>query len=73
MQQPSACWSAFYVCSIARYIAKTRRDTELMGKSFFESGLVEAWIDFAAHEVELPATMWVYPVLGYMEFKQQGA
>lgn len=52
--------------AIARYIARARRDTDLYGVSFFESGLVDAWIDFAAHEVELPATLWVYPVFGYL-------
>lgn len=59
--------------SIARYIAKTRRDTELTGRTFFESGLVDAWVDFASHEVELPACMWVFPVLGYTEFNKAGA
>eukprot|EP00624_Nannochloropsis_granulata_P003804 evm.model.NODE_29288_length_12747_cov_24.130932.3 len=52
--------------AIARYIARARRDTDLYGVSFFDSGLVDAWIDFAAHEVELPATLWVYPVFGYL-------
>jgi elongation factor 1-gamma len=52
--------------AIARYIARARRDTDLYGVSFFDSGLVDAWIDFAAQEVELPATLWVYPVFGYL-------
>ena len=29
-------------------------------------GLVDSWIDFVAHEIELPATLWLYPVLGYL-------
>ena len=29
--------------AIARYIAKIRRDTELTGKTFFESAQVDAW------------------------------
>jgi len=44
-----------------------------MGKTFFESSLVEAWLDFASHDVELPATMWVYPILGFMESRPAGA
>lgn len=56
--------------AIARYIARARRDTDLYGVSFFESGLVDAWIDFAAQEVELPATLWVYPVFGYLPHNQ---
>jgi hypothetical protein len=43
-----------------------RRDTELCGASFFESGQVDSWIDFSSHELELPATMWYYPIIGYM-------
>lgn len=49
-----------------------RRDTELTGRTFFESGLVDSWVDFCAHEVELPSTMVVYPILGFMEKKQAG-
>jgi hypothetical protein len=32
----------------------------------FFQGLVDSWVDFTAQEVELPATLWVYPVIGYM-------
>ena len=52
--------------AIARYVARMRRDTELYGVSFFESGQVDSWIDFSTHELELAATMWLYPVIGYM-------
>jgi elongation factor 1-gamma len=41
-----------------------RRDTELYGATFFESGQVDSWIDFCSHELELAATMWLYPVIG---------
>lgn len=54
--------------AIARYIARLRRDSNLYGKSFFESSQVDAWVDFALNEVELPASMWVYPVLGLSDF-----
>jgi len=50
--------------AIARYVAKIRRDTELAGRTFFETAQVDAWMDFCSHEVELPVTMWVYPILG---------
>lgn len=29
---------------------------------------VDSWIDFCAHEIELPATIWCYPVIGYMPY-----
>lgn len=54
--------------AIARYIARLRRDTELQGVSFFDSALVDSWLDFCSHELELPLTMWLYPVLGYQKF-----
>ena len=55
--------------AIARYVARLRRDTELSGRSFFETAQVDSWIDFCSHEVELPASLWIYPVLGWMSFK----
>lgn len=27
---------------------------------------MDSWVDFTAQEVELPATLWLYPVIGYM-------
>lgn len=27
---------------------------------------MDSWIDFTAQEVELPATLWLYPVIGYL-------
>lgn len=54
--------------AIARYVARIRRDTELYGSTFFESGQVDSWIDFSSHELELALTMWLYPVIGYMPF-----
>lgn len=62
--------SIFESNAIARYVARIRRDTELCGVSFFESGQVDSWIDFSAHELELPATVWVYPVIGYMPYNE---
>lgn len=29
---------------------------------------MDSWIDFCAHELELPATIWFYPVIGYMPY-----
>jgi elongation factor 1-gamma len=54
--------------AIARYLARCRADTELYGASFIESGQVDSWIDFCANELEIPVTMWFYPVFGYMPF-----
>jgi len=58
--------SLFESNAIARYVARMRRDTELYGATFFASAQVDSWIDFCTHELELAATMWLYPVIGYM-------
>mmetsp|Transcript_28942 Transcript_28942/g.48841 ORF Transcript_28942/g.48841 Transcript_28942/m.48841 type:complete len:448 (-) Transcript_28942:119-1462(-) len=54
--------------AIARYIARYQRDSELYGSTFFESGQVDSWVDFCSHDLELPVSMWIYPVFGYMPY-----
>jgi elongation factor 1-gamma len=54
--------------AIARYVARLRKDSEIYGRTFYESALIDSWVDFCAHELELPCTMWVYPIIGYMPF-----
>ena len=66
LQTPSGV--VFESNAIARYLARARADTELLGASFVEQAQVDSWIDFSANELELPASMWTYPVLGYMPF-----
>lgn len=48
--------------AIARYVASIRRDTGLCGASLADQAAVDAWIDFAATDLELPACVWFYPV-----------
>ena len=59
--------------AIARYIARLRADSELLGSSFFESAKVDSWIDFSSHDLELPASLWIYPILGYIEYNPNTA
>jgi elongation factor 1-gamma len=56
--------SLFESNAIARYIARLRPDVGLMGATFHESAQVDQWMDFSAHDLELPASLWFYPVLG---------
>ena len=57
--------------SIARYIARMRRDRGLTGNgSIVEEAAVDSWCDFCTNSVELPACVWWYPVAGYMPFQQ---
>jgi len=43
----------------------------LLGASDFEAALIEQWIDFAVSEIELPAKIWLYPILGFMEYNKE--
>ena len=54
--------------AIARYVARLRNDTAVYGEDFFQSGQVDSGGDFCANEIEIPATMWGYPILGHMAF-----
>lgn len=56
--------------AISRYIATLRNDTGLTGNGFVEAALVDQWCDFCAHQLELPACVWFYPVAGYMPFQK---
>jgi len=57
--------------AIARYVANLRRDTNIGGASIVEQAEVDAWLDFCAAELELPACVWFYPIAGYMPFYQE--
>jgi elongation factor 1-gamma len=52
--------------AMARFVGSLRRDTGLLGGSFQEQAAVDAWMDWTAQDVELPACVWFYPVAGYM-------
>jgi len=52
--------------AIARHLARHRNDTQLFGASFFEHALVDSWMDWCANELEIPVTMWIYPIFGFM-------
>jgi len=56
--------SIFEANAITRYVARLGKT--LYGSSDFEAGQVEQFIDFAANDIELPGSVWVYPILGYI-------
>jgi len=43
-------------------------DSGLLGATLLESAQIDSWMDFSSHNIELPATLWFYPVLGFMPF-----
>jgi elongation factor 1-gamma len=50
--------------SAARFVAKHGKT--LFGSSEFQAAEVDQWIDFAATEIDLPASVWIFPILGYI-------
>jgi len=56
--------------AIARHLARLS-ETSLFGSNEYEEALVNQWIDFAASEIDLPAGVWLYPILGYIEFNAE--
>ena len=69
LETPEGC--IFESNAIARYVARLRRDTSLYGSSFFESALVDQWMDYAANELEPARAMWLFPVQGFMQCDQE--
>ena len=53
--------------AIARYLARHRNDTELLGSTFWEKAQVDSWMDWCNNELDIPVSMWVFPILGLME------
>jgi len=51
--------------AIVRYIARVGGDkVHLYGKSAFESGLIDQWVDFTANSIDLAALAWTLPIEG---------
>lgn len=54
--------------AIARYVARLRADTQLLGDDVYSQALVDQWIDFTAFELEPIRGMWLYPIYGIYDF-----
>jgi len=50
----------------ARFVAK-QSSRSLFGSNNFEAAQVEQWIEFSANEIDLPASVWVFPILGFIQ------
>jgi len=50
----------------ARFVAK-QSSRSLFGSNNFEAAEVEQWIEFSASEIDLPASVWVFPILGFIQ------
>lgn len=54
--------------TIARFVSRLRSDlySSLNGNGLIQSAQIDSWLELSSHEIELPATIWFYPVLGYI-------
>lgn len=68
LETPEGCiWEAF---AIAQYVARMRADSNMYGTSFFESAQVDQWLEFAKNEIDIAMGVWVYPVLGFINYNK---
>lgn len=61
----------FSSTAIARYIARISRPVGLYGQNLLEGGMVDSWMEFCTHELEVPLCAWVLPVMGAYEENPQ--
>jgi len=54
----------FSSTAIARYISRISRPVGLYGQNLIEGGMIDSWIEFCTHELEVPLCTWVLPVMG---------
>ena len=57
--------------AMSRFVAGLRRDTGLVGGTFQEQSSVDAWMDWSAQDLELPACVLFYPVAGYIPYHEE--
>ncbi|CAE8693283.1 unnamed protein product, partial [Polarella glacialis] len=50
--------------AIARYISRISRPVGLYGQNLIEGGMIDSWVEFCTHELEVPLCTWVMPVMG---------
>jgi len=56
--------------AICRFLARTDENTQLFGQNDFEKALVDQWLDFTNSEIDLPAKVWIFPILGLLDNDQ---
>lgn len=57
--------------AIARYVARLA-DKGLLGKTTYEEGLVEQWIDVSTNEVDKFVLDWLLPIMYYKPYSKEG-
>jgi len=57
--------------AIARYVARLSDDHTLFGTNSTEYGQVEQWVDWVRGDLEMAASVWLYPIYGIIPNCQQ--
>jgi elongation factor 1-gamma len=55
----------YETAAIVRYLGRLSKGN-LYGKTVFENGLVDQWIDWCQWNIDLPAMAWLYPIKGFV-------
>jgi len=57
--------------SIARFIAKLRRDTNLYGPTLHDESNIDAWIDYCTNHLEIPCCSWWHGATNKIPFHEE--
>lgn len=58
--------------AIAAYISeKGNSKSQLLGNDSFSAAQIQSWIEFTSNEVEVPATVSCYPIIGWMNLHNE--
>jgi len=57
--------------AIAKYITRKGNDKGLYGANEYEASLIDQWIEWYRSKVEKSHADWIYPILGYMTYKEE--
>jgi len=57
--------------AIQYYIAASKKDTELLGKTPLEQALVQTFVNIAINEVTPAASTWIFPIFGMVPYNKQ--
>eukprot|EP00929_Paragymnodinium_shiwhaense_P060953 TRINITY_DN3042_c0_g2_i2.p1 TRINITY_DN3042_c0_g2~~TRINITY_DN3042_c0_g2_i2.p1 ORF type:complete len:517 (+),score=224.74 TRINITY_DN3042_c0_g2_i2:78-1628(+) len=52
--------------AIARYLSRMNRPAGLYGHTLLEGGMIDSWIEFCTHQLEVPLCTWVLPAMGVL-------
>jgi len=69
LETPQGC--IFESGAIAKYVARLRADTNLLGASNIDQARVDQWVDWSMNELEPARGIWLYPIMGYLAYNEK--